>query len=76
MKPTNWKSYTRKFLIWSDLTLDPSFKLKSEKPKLKLLITRLFLVLEVLTLDPSFKFKRWLIGFGELSFWFHTAASA
>ena len=34
-------------LIWSDLTLDPSFKVKRGSPNLKLLITCLLLVLEV-----------------------------
>ena len=37
-----WKS-----LMWSDLTLDPSFKVKRGEPNLKVLVTSLLLVLEV-----------------------------
>ena len=37
----------RILLVWSDLTLYPSFKVKRGKPNLKVLITRLLLVLEV-----------------------------
>ena len=33
--------------MWSDLTLDPSFKVKRGQPNLKVLITRLLLILEV-----------------------------
>ena len=33
--------------MWSDLTLDPSFKVKQGEPNLKVLVTRLLLVLEV-----------------------------
>ena len=35
------------FLVWSDLTLNPSFKVNRGEPNLKVLITRLLLVLEV-----------------------------
>ena len=35
------------FLVWSDLTLDPSFKVKRAQPNLNVLIARLLLVLEV-----------------------------
>ena len=34
-------------MMWADLTLDPSFKVKRGLPKFKVLITRLFLFLEV-----------------------------
>ena len=34
-------------LVWSDLTLDPSFKVKRAQPNLNVLIARLLLVLEV-----------------------------
>ena len=34
-------------LVWSDLTFDPSFKVKRGYSNLKVLITRLLLVLEV-----------------------------
>ena len=27
-KPTFWKSWTRNLMVWSDLTLGPSFKVK------------------------------------------------
>ena len=47
MKPTYRKSCAANLLKLSDLTLDPSFKVKRGEPKLKVLITRLLLVLEV-----------------------------
>ena len=47
-KPTYRKSWAGNLLVWSDLTLDPSFKVKRGQPNLKVLITRLLLVLEVL----------------------------
>ena len=46
-KPTHWKSWAGNLLVWSDLTLGPSFKVKRGQPNLKVLITRLLLVLEV-----------------------------
>ena len=72
-KPTYRKSLAGNLLVWSDLTLGPSFK-----ENLKVLISRLLLVLEVcdgkptyrkslagnllvwsdLTLGPSFKVKQ------------------
>ena len=42
------KSWAGNHLAWSDLTLDPFFKVKRGQPNLKVLITRLLLVLEVL----------------------------
>ena len=41
------KSWAGNLLVWSDLTLDPSFKVKRAQPNLNVLITRLLLVLEV-----------------------------
>ena len=46
-KPTYRKSLAGNLLVWSDLTLDPSFKVKRKWPNLKVLITRLLLVPEV-----------------------------
>ena len=39
MKPTQRKSWVGNLLIWADLTLDPSFKVKQGQPNLKMLIT-------------------------------------
>ena len=39
MKPTYRKSWVGNILMWSDLTLDPSFKVKQGQPNLKMLIT-------------------------------------
>ena len=47
MKATYRKSWARNLLVWSDLTLGPSFKVKQGWPNLKVLITGLLLVLEV-----------------------------
>ena len=46
-KPNYRKSWAGNLLLWSDLTLDPSFKVNRGEPNLKDLITRLLLVLEV-----------------------------
>ena len=46
-KPTYRKSWAGNVLVWSDLTLDPSFKVKRAQPNLNVLIARLLLVLEV-----------------------------
>ena len=43
MKPTYRKSWAENLLMWSDLTLSPSFKTSN----LKVLITHLLLILEV-----------------------------
>ena len=40
-KPTYRKSWAGNLLVWSDLTLSPSFKVKRGYPSLKVLITRL-----------------------------------
>ena len=45
-KPTYRKSWAGNLFTWSDLTLDPSFKVKRGYPNLKMLITRLLLVLK------------------------------
>ena len=37
----------------SDLTLNPSFKVKRGQPNLKVLITRLLLILEVCNMKPN-----------------------
>ena len=44
--------------MWSDLTLDPSFKVKGGYPNLKMAITRLLLVLEVWDGKPTYR-KSW-----------------
>ena len=42
-------------VVWSDLTLDLSFKVKRGSPKLKVLITRLLLVLDVCDGKPTYR---------------------
>ena len=44
--------------MWSDMTLDPSFKVKRGEPNLKVRITRLLLVLEVWDGKPTYR-KSW-----------------
>ena len=44
--------------MWSDLTLDPSFKVNRGKPNLKVLRTRLLLVLEVWDGKPTYRKSR------------------
>ena len=51
--------------MWSDLALDPSFKVKRGEPNLKVLITRLLLVLEVRDGEPTYR-KSWA---GNLLVW-------
>ena len=46
-KPTYRKSWAGNLLVWLDLTLGPSFKVKRGQPNLKVLITRFLLVLQV-----------------------------
>ena len=53
MKPTYRKSWARNLLMWSDLTLAPSFKVKRRQPNLKVLITHLLLILEVWDVKPT-----------------------
>ena len=52
-KPTYRKSWAGNLLVWSDLTLGPSFKVKEGYPKLKVLITHLSLILEVYNAKPT-----------------------
>ena len=47
MKPTYRKSWAGNFLMWLDLTLSPSFKVKRVQPILKVLIIYLLLILDV-----------------------------
>ena len=47
MVKTNRKSWAGSLLVWSDLTLDPSFKVKRAQSNLNVLIARLLLILEV-----------------------------
>ena len=51
--------------MWSDLTLDPSFKVKQRYQNLKVPINRLLLVLEVWDGKPSYR-KSWA---GNLLVW-------
>ena len=52
------KSWAGNLLVWLDLSLGPSFKVKREPPNIKLLITRLLLVLEVWDGKPTCR-KSW-----------------
>ena len=65
MKPTYRKSWAGNLLMLSDLTLDPSFKVKQGHPNLKVLITHLFLVLEDSNVKPTYR-KSWA---GTLLMW-------
>ena len=64
-KPTYRKSWAGNLLVRSDLTLDPSFKVKRGQPNLKVLITRLLLVLQVWDGKPAYR-KSWA---GNLLVW-------
>ena len=64
-KPTYRKSWAGNLFMWSDLTLDPSFKAKQVYPNLKVLISRLLLVLEVCNVKPTYR-KSWA---GNLLTW-------
>ena len=55
---TYMKSWVGNFLMWSDLTLNPPFKVKQGYPNLKVLITHLLLVLEVCNVKPTYR-KSW-----------------
>ena len=65
VKPTYRKSFAANLLMWSDLTLDPSFKVKRGQPNLKVLITCLLLVLKVWDGKPTCR-KSWT---GNLVVW-------
>ena len=47
LRATYRKSWAGNLLMWSDLTLDPSFKVKRGYPNLKVFITCLLLVVQV-----------------------------
>ena len=53
------------FLMWLDLTFDPSFKAKQGYPNLNELIARVLLVLEVCNVKPTYR-KSWA---GNLLVW-------
>ena len=53
MKPPYRKSWAGNLLMWSDLTLSPSFKAKRGQPNLKGFITHLLLILEVCNVKPT-----------------------
>ena len=53
MKPRYRKSWAGNLLMWSDLTLDPCFKVKRGEPNLKGFITYLLLILEVCNMKPT-----------------------
>ena len=57
-KPNYKKSWAVNLLVWSDLTLDLSFKVKRGQQNLKVLITRLLFVLEVWDGKPTYR-KSW-----------------
>ena len=65
MKPTYRKSWAGNLLMSSDLTLDPSFKVKRGYPNLKVLITHLLMGLEVCNVKPTYR-KSWS---GNLLMW-------
>ena len=54
-KTTYRKSWAGNLLVWSDLTMGDSFKVKRGQPNLKVLITRLLLVLEVWDGKPAYR---------------------
>ena len=57
-KPTYGKSWAGNNLVWSDLNLGASFKIKRGYRNLKVLITCLLLVLEVCKVKPTYR-KSW-----------------
>ena len=63
--PTHTKSWGGNLLMWSDLTLDPSFKVKQGYPNLKVILTRLLLVVQVWDGKPTYR-KSWA---GNLLVW-------
>ena len=60
MKPTYRKSWAANLLMWLDLTLGQSFKVKQGLPNLKMLIAYLLLVLEVCNVKPTYR-KSWAV---------------
>ena len=67
MKPSYRKSWAGNLLMWSNLTLSPSFKVKRGQPNLKVLITCLLLIREVCNVKPTYR-KSWV---GNLLMWSH-----
>ena len=53
VKPPYRKSWAGNLLMWSDLTLSPSFKVKRGQLSLKGFITCLLLILEVCNVKPT-----------------------
>ena len=70
VKPTYRQSWARNLLVWSDLTLDPSFKVKPRWRNIRVLITLLLLVLEVCNVKPNCRISRvWnLVMLSDLTF--------
>ena len=69
-KPSYRKSWAGNLLVWSDLTLDPAFKVKRGEPNLKVLINHLLMVLEVWDGKPTYR-KSWagiLLVWSDLTF--------
>ena len=58
VKLTSRKSWAGNLLMWSDLTFDPSFKVKQGYPNLKVLIACLLYVLEVCNVKQTYR-KSW-----------------
>ena len=52
------KSWAGNLLVWSDLTLDPSFKVKQGYPNLKVFITRLLVIIQVCNGKATYR-KSW-----------------
>ena len=66
-KSTYRKSCAANLLMWTDLTLDPSFKVKRRQPNLKVLITCFLLVLEDWDSKPIYR-KTWAWNLLEWSY--------
>ena len=58
MNPSYRRSWSGNLLMWSDLTLGPSFKVKQGQLNLKVVITHFLLVLEVCNVKPTYM-KSW-----------------
>ena len=53
VKPTYRKSWAGNLVMWSDLTLSTSFKVKRGQPNFNLIITRLLVILEACNVKPT-----------------------
>ena len=53
VKPLYSNSWAGNLLMWSDLTLSPSYKVKRGQPNLKEFITRLLFILEICNVKPT-----------------------